>query len=168
MQATLKLEPTYYQAALKFTEDLSEAYRKRGRTDHFYGQGAPTSEAANLRGSVAEAGLCQYLGIPYEPEVMDADGGDGGVDVEWRGLSIQVKATLHERGGLIYDDPKLVRADLTVLTVLYTHKTQRIAGWISSPEYLRLAYWREFERGKKLYLPQAKLRPMQEFSLKAA
>jgi hypothetical protein len=112
-----------------------------------------------VRGYLAEHVVARVLGV----EIPEYKGPDGGVDLLWHGLTVQVKWNHYSYGDL-YSRPDLsITADLFVLVVPCRPDPQmRIVGYLTRDEYLQLRQPRSYGRGNTvLAVGQQRLHPIQ-------
>ena len=107
-----------------------------------FGDHDPRRTAVN--GYLAEMVVARILGVPW----TGRDGPDGGIDLVWLGLGVQVKWNSYSYGDL-YSRPDLpITADLLVLVVpCWPDSRMRIVGYLTRDEYLRLRQSRSYGRG---------------------
>ena len=90
-----------------------------------------------LNGVIGQYAVCQALGIEMDTEIYY--GGDGGTDIKWKNLTIQVKSTpysISKDGGMphliFFNDEKYV-ADVYILMITKNPQVT-FAGWVTREE----------------------------------
>lgn len=86
----------------------------------------------HLTGLLGEAAVAEYLGITDQLDVeVYTDGGDGGVDLEFRGATMDVKTVGQPRSGpdLTVDAYKPLRADFYALASRVGETEVRLVGY---------------------------------------
>ena len=107
-----------------------------------------TREEANALGYKAEFAVARLLGTNL-PTINIAT--DGGVDLWFDDVSIDVKFTNRASNGLIFDSPEKFKSRVAVLvTPTNEPDVMSIEGWIGKPEFLRIASTKNFGHGKRL------------------
>ena len=90
------------------------------------------SPADHVTGLLGEDGVAQHLGVADSLDVeVRADGGDGGVDLHYRGATIDVKTVGRHRSdpALTVDAPDPLRADYYVLASRIGPRNVRLLGY---------------------------------------
>ena len=107
-----------------------------------------TREEANALGFKAEFAVARLLGtnLPTVNVVTD-----GGVDLWFDDVSIDVKFTNNAKNGLIFDNPEKFKARVAVLVAPTDEPdVMSIEGWIGRPEFIRIATTKNFGYGSRL------------------
>lgn len=107
-----------------------------------------TREEANALGYKAEFAVARLLNInPPTINVVT----DGGVDLWFDDVSIDVKFTNNASNGLIFDTPEKFKARVAVLVAPTDEPdVMSVEGWIGRPEFLRIAATKDFGFGPRL------------------
>ncbi|MDA7514303.1 hypothetical protein N8508_00780 [bacterium] len=116
-------------------------------------------EQANVCGYMAEFAVCRLFNLP-EPKFNILS--DGGIDLWWNGISIDVKWTGKECGPLIFDDMDKFRAQIAILVGSTSdHDVMRINGWVDKIKFRELAEPHNFGWGERLKLEPHNLYPIE-------
>ena len=99
-------------------------------------------------GMLGEIAISKYLGIPLNPEVLV--GGDGGIDMYYKGQSIQVKTRTFTTPPiyLMYKTKEELVADWSVMCTVQSPTTVGIRGFISKTKFLQKAKPQDFGYGE--------------------
>ena len=90
-----------------------------------------------LNGVIGQYAVCQALGVEMDTEIYY--GGDGGTDIKWKNLTIQVKSTpysISKDGSmphLIFFNDEKYSADLYILMITKNPQVT-FAGWVTRKE----------------------------------
>lgn len=133
--------------------------RSSGVTDQ---QKAP-QDNIDLLGIKAELAVSKVLQLPYSPAAL---GIDNGTDM-WAGnWSIDVKASFHERGRLLFKSKESFRADMSVLvTATDDPATMFIEGGISHKRFIAEAKAVNLGHGVCWIVERHELTPIEEIWL---
>jgi len=107
-----------------------------------------TREEANALGFKAEFAVARLLGtnLPTVNVVTD-----GGIDLWFGDVSIDVKFTNKQSNGLIFDNEEKFKARLAVLVTPTDHDdVMNIVGWIGRKQFLHVAKVKDFGYGPRL------------------
>ena len=90
-------------------------------------------------GMLGEIALGKYLNIPVKPEVLK--GGDGGIDLNYKGQTIQVKTRTFVKPPIymLYTTKEEIIADWSVLCTIESPTSVGIHGFISRGRFLQKA-----------------------------
>jgi len=93
----------------------------------------------------AELAVAKALKVDYSPQSL---GIDAGVDFFYEGIAVDVKATFHAEGHLLFKNPEAFVADIAILvTATEKVETMAIKGWISRDKFLDTAIKQDFGKG---------------------
>lgn len=118
----------------------------------------------DLLGLLGEAAVGEFLNIGVNTH--DGLHGDGGVaDFEYGGFTVQVKATKHSDGGLLFQSRNHFKADVAILAIVDRKVRGRVAlaGWVDRGYFLKHHTNRDLGYGKCAYMPQKDLFPIETF-----
>lgn len=114
---------------------------------------------ANIWGFKAEFAVARLLNTEL-PIVNVAT--DGGVDLWFDDVSIDVKFSNKERGPLIFDNIEKFQADLAVLVGKTDEENVlRVNGWVDKGRFEREAQSRDFGYGPRLKMDYSDLDPIE-------
>ena len=90
-------------------------------------------------GMLGEIAISKYLKIPLNPEVLV--GGDGGIDLHYKGQTIQVKTRTHIAPPvyMMYTTKEELVADWHILCTIESPTSVGIRGFISKKKFVTLA-----------------------------
>jgi hypothetical protein len=90
-------------------------------------------------GMLGEIAVGRYLNIPVEPEVLK--GGDGGIDLYYKGQSIQVKTRTFVKPPIymLYTTKEEMVADWSILCTVESPTSVGIHGFISKTKFVQKA-----------------------------
>ncbi len=113
---------------------------------------------ANIYGFKAEFAVARVLGVdPPTVNVLT----DGGIDLWFDDISIDVKFTNRDGGPLIFDNQEKFKADCAVLVSKTDDPVaMRICGAIGRKTFLAHAKTHDFGYGKRLVMEAGDLRPI--------
>jgi hypothetical protein len=133
--------------------------RSSGVTDQ---QKAP-QENIDLLGIKAELAVSKVLQLPYNPSAL---GIDNGTDM-WAGdWSIDVKASFHERGRLLFKSKESFRSDISILvTATADPSVMFIEGGVSQKRFLADAKAVNLGHGVCWIIERGDLTPIEEIWL---
>jgi hypothetical protein len=118
-------------------------YRGYAGKESRWKRGLVGTDRAILSGMIGQYAAGLYLGVPSD-ESSKPDG-DGGIDLEWKGLTIQVKTRLKPRANSLVrrvTDRKRVcpiKAEVMLFCQLIDDRTVLLLGWIRSRDGRRVA-----------------------------
>ena len=118
-----------------------------------------SQDVIDLIGVKAELAVAKCLDIPhfYQP------GYDDGSDMFLGDISIDVKATFHPSGQLLFRSAEHFKANCAVLvTSTETDDVMLLAGWLPRKQFLERAIEVDLGRGPTLACKQDELLPMSE------
>jgi hypothetical protein len=116
-------------------------------------------EEANIWGFKAEFAVARLLNTEL-PIVNVAT--DGGVDLWFDDVSIDVKFTNKERGPLIFDSMDKFQSDIAVLVGRTEEEnTLRVNGWVGRGRFEREAETADFGYGPRLKMAMTALDPIE-------
>lgn len=114
-----------------------------------------TREEANALGFKAEFAVARLLGTSL-PTVNVVT--DGGVDLWFDDVSIDVKFTNNAKNGLIFDNPEKFKARVAVLVAPTDEPdVMSIEGWMGRPEFISTATTKDFGYGPRLVVERESL-----------
>lgn len=118
-----------------------------------------TREEANICGYKAEFAVCRLFNLP-EPRFNITS--DGGVDLWWDFLSIDVKWSRVERGALVFDNLDKFRAQVAIAVGSTSDPSvMRINGWVNKPVFERDAKPKDYGYGERLKMDAKALIPIE-------
>lgn len=107
-------------------------------------------EEANALAFKAEFAVARLLGTTL-PTINVVT--DGGVDLWFNDVSIDVKFTNKAHTGLIFDNPDKFKSRVAILVAPTTNVgVMNIVGWIGKQRFLDLATTKDFGHGERLVL----------------
>ena len=113
----------------------------------------------DLLGVKAELAVAKCLGIPH----FHQPGFDDGSDMYLGDISIDVKATFHASGHLLFRTAEHFKASCAVLvTSTDADDVMLLAGWLPRKQFLERAFEIDLGGGPTLACRQNKLLPMSE------
>lgn len=122
--------------------------------------GARTDREIDEAGIKGECAVSKVLEIPF---VASKLGIDSGADLWFCDKSIDVKTTFYPTGLLLFKTDKSFRADCAVLVSTTDEEAvMTVHGYISRPEFLRVADTRDLGWGPGRCVDQDALRPMHQ------
>ena len=110
-----------------------------------------------VTGILGEMAYARFWDVPLDTRVLERGIGDGGVDLQLTGLTVDVKATTRTTGRLILNQRPLSSPHYFSLAII-TNTDVLLAGIISSAEFLCKAQQRDFGYGERFFLTQEQLR----------
>ena len=115
---------------------------------------------ANILGFKAEFAVARLLQVdPPTVNVLT----DGGVDLWFDNISIDVKTTNKEYGPLVFDNPDKFQADIAVLVgQANKENTLRINGWIDKTSFLSNSTPHDYGYGPRIKMEAEELRPIEQ------
>jgi len=123
--------------------------------------GKQSREEANIRGYRAEFAVSRLFNLP-DPKFNIMS--DGGIDLWWNDVSIDVKFSNKEYGPLIFDDADKFQAQIAILVGATTDaNVMRINGWIDKLEFIEKAVIHDYSYGPRLKLEADELFPIERF-----
>lgn len=118
---------------------------------------------SNARGFKAEFAVARLLGID-PPGVNVAS--DGGIDLWFDDVSIDVKLTTRHQGDLIFDTPDKFKSRVAILVASTDDpNVMSIEGWMGRPEFISKAKRKDYGHGPRLFIPNSNLHPIEELWL---
>ena len=121
---------------------------------------AESDEDLDLLGIKAEIAVAKLLRLDYSPFDL---GIDDGMDMWFGDKSIDVKATFHETGKLLFKSLEAFRADCGILvTKTQDDSVMNVAGGCSRQRFLQEAEHVDLGRGKCYVMQQENLQPIQQ------
>lgn len=106
-------------------------------------------------GICAETAVCKIFQVPYDPCRL---GYDTGVDFWLGNIGVDVKATFHQHGKLLFTSAEAFRAPVAVLvTATDQPNVLRVVGCISKKVYLERCVDFDIGKGKSLSVSQDEL-----------
>ena len=117
--------------------------------------------AINLEGQLGEIAVCKYLHIYYCPNIHLS--GDGGVDYNYRGVSLQVKST--QTNYLLFQRKERMTCDYAILATSSRDKPNLVflRGWTDHKTWHEKCVEKEFIEGVKSFgLHADELNPIEE------
>jgi hypothetical protein len=119
-----------------------------------------TDFTLNLQGIMGEFCASKYLGVPLDTTVSIK--GDDGIDLLYRGHSIQVKTRLVNRDDnyLYFNSCEHFKADIAVLAIVTSVTEVSLLGWIKREEFCQKSQPGDFGHGPRQYVAQAQLHAM--------
>jgi hypothetical protein len=114
----------------------------------------------HLAGAMGECAVARVLKIRVDTSLVR--GGDDGVDLTYRGKTLQVKAFCYcgPKLQVIVKDVGALTAELLVATRICTPASAEVLGWISTEEFRDIATRRDFGYGSHLIVDQSALKGM--------
>ena len=110
--------------------------------------GAQTREEANAFGYKAEFAVARLFNC--EPPVLNVLS-DGGVDLWFENISVDVKFTNKEYGSLIFDNLEKFRAQIAILVGRTDDPdVMRVNGWMSKKDFAARCHVKNFGYGDRL------------------
>ena len=115
---------------------------------------------ANILGFKAEFAIARLFQIdPPTVNVLT----DGGVDLWFDDISIDVKTTNKEYGPLVFDNPDKFQAEIAVLVGQTEHEnTLRINGWMDRAFFLSNSTPHDYGYGPRIKMEIDELRPIEQ------
>lgn len=114
-----------------------------------------TPQELEYLGVCAEMAVSKIFQVDYDPRLM---GFDAGVDIWLGNIGIDVKATFHQHGKLLFTSADAFRAPVAVLvTATDQPNVLRVVGCISKKVYLERCVEFDIGKGKSLSVSQAEL-----------
>jgi len=118
-------------------------------------------EEANIYGFKAEFAVARLFDLtPPDINVLT----DGGVDLWFDEVSIDVKFSNNINGPLIFDTAEKFKADCAILVCRTDDpRVMKIAGWMGKRDFCSRAYSKDFGYGKRLVVDQKDLYLIEDF-----
>ena len=113
-------------------------------------------DALDRLGVMAELVVAKIFDLDHQHLIGVDDGTDLWVD----DLSIDVKATFHDGGHLLFKSREAFKADCSVLVCQLAPDTYRVAGYASKQTFLKKAQEKDFGHGPGWALEQEELDPL--------
>ena len=121
---------------IKFAEDLARSKKTSEKRNVL-------NSDSEMIGVIGEYAVCQALGIEMDTKIYY--GGDGGRDIKWKTLSIQVKSTTRKIGKdgemphLIFYNAERYIAGIYLLMIIKKPQVT-FAGWVTKKESIDRCY----------------------------
>ena len=123
--------------------------------------GKQSREEANIRGYRAEFAVSKLFNLP-DPKFNIMS--DGGIDLWWNDVSIDVKLSNKEYGPLIFDDADKFRAQIAILVgATSDDHILRVNGWMDKLAFIANAESQDYGHGPRLKLEVHQLFPIERF-----
>lgn len=124
-----------------------------------------TDFAIHYAGMLGEVAVSKVLNIPIRTDVTI--GGDGYVDMDFNGQTIQIKTSTHsitpEPRLLIFTKPDDFATDWAILCSTQSPAVVRIHGFISRKKFMNNMTEHNFGYGKRYVVPEKMLAPINKF-----
>ena len=118
-------------------------------------------EDANVCGYKAEFAVARLFNLP-DPKFNILS--DGGIDLWWNDVSIDVKYSRKEYGALIFDDADKFQAQIAILVgATGDAYTMRVNGWIDKLRFIEKAVIKDYSYGPRLKMEADELFPIELF-----
>lgn len=145
--------------------DLSMAGRIHHRASHTIRTPAEAWRH-DYEAAKGECALTFYLGIPWDADRLIRGRGDAGIDLRWRGWTLQVKSLQPSARPALWMSPKAdLRADLFVVTWRAPGNSEgevALLGYLPRATLLVRRTFRETAFGPRWHVPQEAFRPIAE------
>ena len=105
---------------------------------HFTVQVDQTRESADIHieGIWGEFAVSKVLGSEMDWTVYVGKGDGGILDQTYKGKSLQIKATRYKKGGLLYNSPHKLKADIHILAIVDIENNEvEVAGWVTREQF---------------------------------
>jgi hypothetical protein len=123
-----------------------------------------TDNDLDYLGLKAELAVAKAFNTEFRPENF---GIDSGVDMFIDSIGIDVKATFHQQGHLLFKTLDAFKADLAILvTATDNDNVMKITGWISRDRFLNTTVQKDFGKGNCYVIPQDQLATIEDLWLK--
>lgn len=114
-------------------------------------------------GMLGEVAVSRVLGTAVNAEVLVA--GDGGIDMEMDGQTIQVKTSSHPQARyLVFNDEKDFATDWAISCAVQWPASVEIKGFIGRERFLKVAEWKDLGFGMRLVVANDQLTPIEQFA----
>jgi len=115
---------------------------------------------ANIYGFKAEFAVARLLGL--DPPVVNVLT-DGGVDLWFDDVSIDVKLTNRENGPLVFDSIDKFQADCAVLVAKTSHPAKmQVLGFVTKKLFELQSYSHDFGYGQRLVMNAESMKPIEK------
>lgn len=115
---------------------------------------------ANIYGFKAEFAVARLLGL--DPPVVNVLT-DGGVDLWFDDVSIDVKLTNKENGPLVFDNIDKFQADCAVLVAKTSHPAKmKVLGFVTKKLFELQSYSHDFGYGQRLVMNAESMKPIEK------
>ena len=128
-------------------KDIGSPYNRRDNSS--------TGIKDDAVGLIGEAAVAQYLTVPFNADILNR--GDGGIDLVFRGYTIDVKTTPRRDGRLVFNTLAEFEANLAVLVTVDEEWNCTLAGVISQLGFKREHYEKDLGFGLKVMVDQSAL-----------
>ncbi len=121
--------------------------------------------AIHYIGMLGEIAVSRAIGTPVNAEITV--GGDGAVDMDMQGQTIQVKTSSHAKTPnprfLIFNGANDFATDWAVSCSVQSPTVIRIHGFVGKEKFMRLAVAHDFGYGERMCLDEKHLTPIEKF-----
>ena len=148
---SITLSPTDLEMAHRWAERRNKGKYQGGSFDN------KTPFENHLLGVKGEIGTAKYLRASLDG--THKPDGDNGIDLIYKGCTIDVKSTNHEYPKLIVPDLKKLKADLLVLCTVKEHLVN-IHGWMKSEDFRFMCEYLFGVKYPYYYVPCDQLEPI--------
>lgn len=128
-----------------------------GATDLKYSEKLSSRDLHRI-GMLGEYAAAKILGIKLNQEIHD--GSDGGADLEFKGISIQVKTFTYTGANREVYVTERPNSTIIVSCRLLSPNEVEAEGWITTEDFMALAKRKDYGYGERLSIPVADLKPI--------